>query len=269
MSANPLYALQQFSRPEGAAPRCLCGCASRAIAASPSCRCRSLEGFPGNSSSRLEGYGDRDRSRGVAAMTADSMDLRVRVLADSEEGVNTTEIARKQRVSPAWVRRLKQRCRETGDVAPRRSGHAPGPRFGRGAEHTLAEAEGAWTDTSVIVGQPKPNLPPPRTNSGCSVSLRMPPRLETPPPGDCQCRVREPGGIPGFWSPIWSATPSTLRERLLCLRRHGKPDQRAATRLGRRPHPLSTRVGESVPLAFGLTQLRADGEHPPSRPRRY
>lgn len=52
-------------------------------------------------------------------MRAYSMDLRERVLADSDDGMGTRAIARKYRVSESWVRRLKQRRRETGEVAPR------------------------------------------------------------------------------------------------------------------------------------------------------
>ena len=49
-----------------------------------------------------------------------SMDLRRRVLADCNAGMATKGVADKYRVSPAWVRRLKQRRRETGEVAPAR-----------------------------------------------------------------------------------------------------------------------------------------------------
>lgn len=59
-------------------------------------------------------------------MRAYSMDLRERVLADCDDGMTTAEAAEAHRVSPAWVRRLKQRRRETGEVAPRAG--RPGPR---------------------------------------------------------------------------------------------------------------------------------------------
>jgi len=52
-------------------------------------------------------------------MRALSMDLRERVLADSDAGMSTDEVSRKYRVSSAWVRRLKQRRRECGEIAPR------------------------------------------------------------------------------------------------------------------------------------------------------
>src|SRR5262245_279332 len=61
-------------------------------------------------------------------MKAYSMDLRTRVLAACDDGMGTAEAAEAFAVSPAWVRRLKQRRRETGEVAPRaqaRRGPAP------------------------------------------------------------------------------------------------------------------------------------------------
>ncbi len=59
-------------------------------------------------------------------MTTYSLDLRKRVLADCDAGLKTQAVAAQYRVSPAWVRRLKQRRRETGEVAPRpRGGHRP------------------------------------------------------------------------------------------------------------------------------------------------
>ena len=52
-------------------------------------------------------------------MRAYSMDLRERVLRDSDAGMNAAAVAVKYHVSASWVRRLKQRRRETGEVAPR------------------------------------------------------------------------------------------------------------------------------------------------------
>ena len=60
-------------------------------------------------------------------MKAYSMDLRERVLADSDDGMTTAEVAEAHRVSVAWVRRLKQRRRETGEVAPRVARPGPAP----------------------------------------------------------------------------------------------------------------------------------------------
>jgi transposase len=64
-----------------------------------------------------------------------SADLRERVLADCDAGLPTAEVAAKYRVSASWVRRLKQRRRETGETAPRRQRHGPTPKW---AEHAAA-----------------------------------------------------------------------------------------------------------------------------------
>ena len=48
-----------------------------------------------------------------------SMDLRTRVLRDSDAGMPSKEVAAKYSVSRAWVDRLKQRRRETGETLPR------------------------------------------------------------------------------------------------------------------------------------------------------
>lgn len=51
-------------------------------------------------------------------MKAYSMDLRERVLADSDAGAPTKQVAEKYGVSGAWVRWLKRRRRLTGQVEP-------------------------------------------------------------------------------------------------------------------------------------------------------
>ena len=56
-------------------------------------------------------------------MRAYSMDLRERALLDSDAGMKAAEVAAKYRVSGSWVRLLKQRRRETGEVAPRVQRH--------------------------------------------------------------------------------------------------------------------------------------------------
>jgi transposase len=57
-------------------------------------------------------------------MEAYSLDLRERVLAACDAGHGTKQVAELFDVSPAWVRRLKQRRRELGivDVLPGRYG---------------------------------------------------------------------------------------------------------------------------------------------------
>ena len=61
-------------------------------------------------------------------MTSYSMDLRVRVLRDVDAGLKTAAVAAKYSVSPAWVRRLKQRRKATGQIGPRpqKRGVTPG-----------------------------------------------------------------------------------------------------------------------------------------------
>jgi transposase len=54
-------------------------------------------------------------------MGAYSMDLRVRVPEAAASGETTAESAERFAVSPAWVRRLKQRHRESGEIAPRKA----------------------------------------------------------------------------------------------------------------------------------------------------
>ena len=61
-------------------------------------------------------------------MRAYSMDLRVRVLKDLDGGMKTGAVAAKYSVSPAWVRRLKQRRNATGQIGPtpQKRGVTPG-----------------------------------------------------------------------------------------------------------------------------------------------
>jgi len=58
-------------------------------------------------------------------MRAYSVDLRQRVLADCDAGLGTKAVAEKYDVSPAIVRRWKQRRRETGEIAPQQGGGRP------------------------------------------------------------------------------------------------------------------------------------------------
>jgi transposase len=56
-----------------------------------------------------------------------SMDLRQRVLAGYDAGLTTAQVAARFTVSPAWARRLKQRRRQSGEVAPRAARRGPRP----------------------------------------------------------------------------------------------------------------------------------------------
>ena len=81
-------------------------------------------------------------------MQAYSLDLRRRVLADCDAGLKTKAVAEKYGVSRTWVRALKQRRRETGEIAARKGGGGRKPKFDRtrlaelvaeDADATLAE----------------------------------------------------------------------------------------------------------------------------------
>jgi transposase len=64
-------------------------------------------------------------------MKAYSMDLRERVIAACDAGRQTKEVATIFKVSPAWVRRLKQHRRERGDIIPRNGGGSRGRKIDR------------------------------------------------------------------------------------------------------------------------------------------
>ncbi len=69
------------------------------------------------------GRGTSARTDAGGPMRAYSMDLRERALLDSDAGMKAAEVAAKYRVSGSWVRLLKQRRRDTGEVAPRVQRH--------------------------------------------------------------------------------------------------------------------------------------------------
>lgn len=52
-------------------------------------------------------------------MQAYSIDLCERVLADSDAGMKSKALAEKYRVSESWVRKVRKRWRETGQMGPR------------------------------------------------------------------------------------------------------------------------------------------------------
>jgi transposase len=62
-------------------------------------------------------------------MAAISMDLRVRIFDARQAGETTAEVADRFAVSPAFVRRLLQRHRETGSLAPSVARRGPTPRL--------------------------------------------------------------------------------------------------------------------------------------------
>jgi transposase len=60
-------------------------------------------------------------------MATISMDLRVRIFEAREAGETTAEVAERFAVSPAFVRRLMQRHRATGSLAPSAKPRGPKP----------------------------------------------------------------------------------------------------------------------------------------------
>lgn len=78
-----------------------------------------------------------------------SMDLRTRVLRDSEAGMPSKEVAVKYTVSRAWVDRVKQRRRETGELAPRKQTKFRGRALDAHQEYRLATLITAQPDATL------------------------------------------------------------------------------------------------------------------------
>ena len=133
-------------------------------------------------------------------MRAYSMDLRERVLLDSDAGMKAADVAAKYRVSGSWVRLLNQRRRETGEVAPRVQ------RQGRRSMlephlHTLAD---------LIAAHPGRTL----------AELKdAPARLPGPPSGTCHPIART--AIPSS-SASRSSRPSFAPHAVAAARRSGR-----------------------------------------------
>ena len=89
------------------------------------------------------------------------MDLRERVLRDSDTGMPTAAVAVTCHVSASWVRRLTQRRRETGEVAPRQQRYGRDPVLAPQL-HTLA---------ALIQEQPDRTLAELQVAPGTSASL--------------------------------------------------------------------------------------------------
>jgi transposase len=74
-------------------------------------------------------------------MEAYSMDLRERVVAACDEGIDTrAEVAEQFSVSVSWIRDLLRRRRETGSIAPRPRGGGQPPAFDAAAAERLRRA---------------------------------------------------------------------------------------------------------------------------------
>ena len=83
----------------------------------------SLKRFSNRPCTTWGGRGTSARTDAGGPMRAYSMDLRERALLDSDAGMKAADVAAKYRVSGSWVRLLKQRRRDTGEVAPRVQRH--------------------------------------------------------------------------------------------------------------------------------------------------
>jgi transposase len=94
-------------------------------------------------------------------MRAYSMDLRERVWADCQAGMTTPAVAQKYSVSASWVRRLKQRQKATGSIAPR----PPSP----GRPVTLAPHDARVRE--LVRADPDATLAELRQRLGLSISL--------------------------------------------------------------------------------------------------
>ena len=69
------------------------------------------------------------------------MDLRERVIAACDAGQGAKAVAALFKVSPAWVRRLKQHRRERGDIVPRTGGGSRGHKIDRAELSKLVEEQ--------------------------------------------------------------------------------------------------------------------------------
>jgi len=77
------------------------------------------------------------------------IEMRKRVLADCDAGMKTRAVALKYQVSESWVRRLKQRRRENGEIAARKPGSAPPSKWRPHAEK-IAEAVRKHPDATLV-----------------------------------------------------------------------------------------------------------------------
>ena len=83
-------------------------------------------------------------------MAAFSMDLRVRVAAACDDGTEIrAEIAQRFAVSESWIRRLLQRQRESGSLAPQPHGGGHPPAFDAAAADRLRQAVAATPDATL------------------------------------------------------------------------------------------------------------------------
>ena len=75
-----------------------------------------------------------------------------------QSGDSTSEVAERFGVSPAFVRRLKQRFRRTGSLAPRPGGRGPAPKLA-GREEELRQAVRERPDATPAEHRDRLKLP--------------------------------------------------------------------------------------------------------------
>ena len=103
-----------------------------------------LERFSKSSSTREAVHGTPTCNvHAGGSVRAYSMDLRERVLRESDAGMKAAAGAVKYHVSASWVRRLKQRRRETGEVAPRQQRYGRHPVLAPPVAHARGADPGA------------------------------------------------------------------------------------------------------------------------------
>ena len=110
---------------------------------------RALKRFSNRPCTTWGGCGISARTDAGGPMRAYSMDLRERVLLDSDAGMKAADVAAKYRVSGSCVRLLKQRRRETGEVAPRVQRHGRRPML-EPHLHTLAALIAEHPDRTLV-----------------------------------------------------------------------------------------------------------------------
>ena len=89
-------------------------------------------------------------------MEAYSLDLRKRVLAACDASKGTKEVARLFHVSPAWVRRLKQRRRERNTIEPLAKKNGPDPKLT--PQHRLRLREAVRRQPDITLAELKERL---------------------------------------------------------------------------------------------------------------
>ena len=201
-------------------------------------------------------------------MQAYSMDLRERALFDSDAGMKAADVAVKYRVSGSWVRLLKQRRRETGEVAPRvqRYGrrrmlephlHTLAALIAEQPDRTLAELKDAlgtpaslatiWRAVAALDVTVKKNGPALRTRS-----------LTSRPRGSCGTPPRRPG-IRHAW--FFSTKPASCAAVWSCPPRGPRPRPRAGRPMADQ-HVSRGAASHRPDRARGLRRRHRRGELP-------